>query len=107
MKPTEKTLVQGDSYTTDSILIKPSIANYVEVTIYWKLLAKDFEDEGKLSIKIEPMVHEVLDTHYVHNAEQEREEVDFSLIQRPVNHHMLHGFVDFSNKESDYTFVKV
>lgn len=107
VKPTEKTLVQGDSYTTDSIFLKPMIATASIVTIHWKLLARDFEDSGTLRIKIEPMFHQVISILHVESAKDEKEEFTFELIKRPGSRQMLNGFIDYDDNETDYTFVKL
>src|SRR5690606_19543963 len=105
IKPTEKTLVQGDSYTSDNIYLKPTLALQTEVTVYWKLLARDFEDDGKLEVKIEPHYHRVFNTRHVETVDEEKIETSYGLIQRPGSRDILHGDINFSDKDSDYTFV--
>ncbi|UOE48698.1 hypothetical protein MTO98_30320 [Mucilaginibacter sp. SMC90] len=104
IKPKEKIIVQGDSYTTGSIFLKPTLAVKSEVTLYWKLLARDFEDSGKLIIKIEPRYYTVLNKHDVETIGEEKEEISYGLIQRPGNFNIMGGGVYFTDKDSNYTF---
>jgi len=106
VKPTENILVQGDSYTTGSIYLKPTIAKETDVTIYWKILARDFKDSGKLTVKIAPLYHRVVNTNFVESAAEEEEQISFSLIERPGQRHPLDNKVNFSDNESDYTFTE-
>jgi len=106
VKPTERIVVQGDSYTTDSIYLKPFIGQKTEITLYWKILGRDFEDSGKLTVKIDPLYYEVVEKHLVDRIEDEKQETSFSLIFRPGYRHPLSGSVTFSDKESNYTFTE-
>lgn len=104
VKPDERTLVQGDSYTADDIYLKPEIGKECEIAINWRLLARDFEDEGKLTIKVQPRYHKTVNEHYVTSMDELKDEtVSYSLIKRPGNRDWL-GRVNYTNKESDYTF---
>jgi len=104
VKPEERTLVQGDSYTADDIYLKPEIGKECEIAVHWRLLARDFEDEGKLTIKIQPRYHKTVNEHYVTSMDELKDEtVSYSLIKRPGNRDWL-GRVNYTNKESDYTF---
>ncbi len=51
--PQKNILVGDDIFTSDSIYIKPSATNY-EIIVNWKLISKDFKDEGKLKIIVNP-----------------------------------------------------
>lgn len=104
IKPTEKILVQRNSYTSNSIYFEPSLAVQTDITIYWKLLARDFTDNGKLSLKVEPLYHHVYNRHHLEASEEERKETSFGLIKRPGHRHILTGDISFSDKESDYSF---
>lgn len=105
IKPIENVLVQGNSYTSDSIYFKPLIAVQTDVTIYWKILARDFKDNGKLSLKVEPLYNRIFNVHYVEVPEEERKETSFGLIKRPGQRNILTGNISFSDKESDYVFI--
>jgi len=107
VKPSEKILVPGDSYTTGYIYLKPPWAKKGNVTIYWKLLSKDFQDSGKLAIKINPLYHQVTNTFYVETIEEVREEYRFSLIERPGGQNCIDNSIKYSDNESDYNFVEL
>ena len=107
IKPRERILVQGDSYDSDYIYLEPLVAKHTEITVHWKLLSRDFEDNGKLRIKIDPVFHQVFNTHYVESADEEKEVTSFGLIKRPGHRHMLDGRIIYSDNDSDYTFVKL
>lgn len=51
--PLKKILVGHDSYTSDEFYIKPKAEAY-EIEIKWKLLSKDFKDQGVLKLFVKP-----------------------------------------------------
>jgi hypothetical protein len=51
--PKETTLVNDDTLASEDIFIKP-FPEKSKITIHWKLLSKDFKDEGKLIINTLP-----------------------------------------------------
>ena len=107
IKPFEKSIVQRDGYTSRSIYLKPKIAVNSDVLISWKLLARDFEDGGKLLLKIRPLYHQVVNEYEVETLEKEGTKVNYSLIKRPGNRNILDQRVNFSDYVSDYNFVEL
>lgn len=105
IRPDKSVLVQGDNYTTSSIFLKPELAKRTEIRLFWKLLAKDFEDEGELLIKIEPLVYHVITEHFVANENEVREESNFGFIQRPKNMPSFDGRSWFTDDDSKYVCV--
>jgi hypothetical protein len=53
--PIHKMLVGDDTHVFDKIRIKPN-AEPSDITIHWKLISKDFKDEGKLTLRIVPEI---------------------------------------------------
>lgn len=104
IQPTEKTLVQKDSFTSGSFYIKPFWDRACEVRLKWKLLARDFEDTGELLIKIEPKYFVVENKVYVISAEEERVTTEIGLIKRAGSYNVFHGTSRYTDRESDYTF---
>jgi len=51
--PKKNILVGDDTYSSDDFFIKPSPNEY-EIIVNWKLISKDFKDEGKLKIIVKP-----------------------------------------------------
>lgn len=51
--PKKNILVGDDIFSSDNIFIKPSPNEY-EIIVNWKLISKDFKDEGKLKIIVKP-----------------------------------------------------
>jgi hypothetical protein len=51
--PKKNILVGDDTFTSDDIFIKLS-SNEYEIIVNWKLISKDFKDEGKLKIIVKP-----------------------------------------------------
>jgi len=51
--PKKNILVGDDTYSSDDIFIKLSPNEY-EIDVSWKLISKDFKDEGKLKIIVKP-----------------------------------------------------
>ena len=51
--PKKNILVGDDTYSSDDIYIKPAPKEY-EIVVSWKLISKDFKDEGKLNILVRP-----------------------------------------------------
>lgn len=51
--PKNNILVSDDTFVSDDIFIKLSPNEY-EITVNWKLISKDFKDEGKLKIMVKP-----------------------------------------------------
>ncbi len=51
--PKKNILVGDDSFSSDEIFIKPSPTEH-EIIVNWKLISKDFKDEGKLKIIVKP-----------------------------------------------------
>ncbi|EOR94533.1 hypothetical protein ADIARSV_2295 [Arcticibacter svalbardensis MN12-7] len=107
IKPFEKSIVQRDSYTSRSIYLKPKLAVESDVVIRWKLLARDFEDEGTLLIQIRPLYYLVSNEYEVDTLDEEKVEVTYSLINRPGIRNMLDNQIQYSDDVSDYTFVNL
>lgn len=51
--PKETILVGDDTFVSDDIFIKPSPYEY-EIIVNWKLISKDFKDEGQLKVLVKP-----------------------------------------------------
>lgn len=51
--PKKTILVGDDTFVSDDIFIKPSPSEY-EIIVNWKLISKDFKDEGQLKIVVKP-----------------------------------------------------
>jgi hypothetical protein len=51
--PKKTILVGEDTFVSDDIFIKPSPNEY-EIIVNWKLISKDFKDEGQLKILVKP-----------------------------------------------------
>jgi hypothetical protein len=51
--PKKNILVGDDTFSSDDIFIKPLPKEY-EIMVNWKLISKDFKDEGKLKIIVKP-----------------------------------------------------
>lgn len=51
--PKKSILVGDDEFTSDDIFLKPFPKNY-EILVRWKLISKDFKDEGTLKLIIKP-----------------------------------------------------
>ena len=51
-EPSDQTLVQKDHIITDDICIRPMVEHSQEVTLKWKLVSEDFDDEGVLTIQL-------------------------------------------------------
>lgn len=101
IKPNEKSLVQNDYFTSGSFFLKPLLSdgNY-DVRLNWKLLSRDFTEEGTLIIKILPKFHKVIIDNEIDDNEEEREEISFKLIDRKGMRQI--GGVEYLDKESDY-----
>lgn len=51
--PRKSILVGDDTFTSDDVFIKPFPKEY-EIPVAWKLISKDFKEQGKLTLKIQP-----------------------------------------------------
>lgn len=76
-----------------------------DITLNWRLLARDFEDSGKLLIKIQPKYHTVIHKHYVDTPEEEKDDQVITLVKRAGTYGMMPGRgPNYMDKESDYNF---
>jgi hypothetical protein len=71
LKPMSDTLVPNDMYGFDVFYLYPNPEIYT-ITVSWKFLSRDYQDEGKLEIKIIPDIDEKLKTVYIQNEEEVR-----------------------------------
>ncbi len=82
--PVDSILVGEDTFVTDEIFIKPVPKNYV-LNITWKLISKDFKDQGELSINVEPTIKyktkEVLVEDPLKVGSKEKDLEDYILIE--------------------------
>lgn len=53
--PQKKILVGDDTFTSDEFYIKPKSEEY-EIEVNWKLISKDFKDEGILKLLVKPEI---------------------------------------------------
>jgi hypothetical protein len=104
IKPSNSILVQNDSISSGSIYLDPLIGQPADVKVYWKLLSRDFEDSGSLEIKIQPLFHKEVITHYIDDPQQEKETESITLIKRKGSRQILTGALHFEDKESDFKF---
>jgi hypothetical protein len=58
IRPKDNILVQNDSITFDEICIRP-IVGESDITLQWKLVAKDYADQGELTIKVNAVIEEI------------------------------------------------
>ncbi len=102
IKPYEKTLVQSDSFITDYIYIKPVVGGYEKVNLNWKLLSRDFNCNGTLTIEIDPQYYTVDNNYFVDNQSEVAITENISLIKRRG----IHGIngIQYLDKETDYKF---
>lgn len=65
--PLRSILVSGDTFISEDIYLKPS---YTEksVLLNWKLISKDFKENGQLKINLDPLIEEDSLTYYVDHA---------------------------------------
>lgn len=92
-EPTETVLVQKDSITSDELCIRPISDKPQVVKVDWRLVAKDFNKSGQLTININtkikdkseveeyeyPLEEEVRLENYFENSEDEIENTDNQL----------------------------
>jgi hypothetical protein len=71
--PIRKTLVGDDSISSDDIQIKP-LHEEREVIIHWKLISKDFKDEGRLKLTLVPEIVKDYETVIVEDPSEVRTE---------------------------------
>jgi hypothetical protein len=102
VNPLLNTLVQDDYFFSNKLYIKPLKNKCSEVTLKWKLIAKDFQDTGSLAIWMRPKY--VLDEefYYVSDPSNVKEMIEYSLIKRKGMINI--GSTQFFDKESDFTF---
>ena len=56
--PQEKILVSEDTFISEEFFIKPFPRDY-EINVKWKLISKDFKDEGELKIIVKPQIIDI------------------------------------------------
>jgi hypothetical protein len=71
INPTNNVLVSEDVFLSDSIFIKPRPIESI-IKINWKLLSKDFKDEGQLIINVQPEFIPIYSTEWVEEKSQVR-----------------------------------
>jgi len=94
IEPYSSVLVPSDSFSTKGIYIKPKIGQRGKVMIKWKLLSRDFEDEGELIIIIVPKYNIERVETYVENKSDEGETFEVGLIKRTLDPSLFGGFSD-------------
>lgn len=67
--PVEKILVGDDVYESNYFYIKPKPENY-EIEINWKLISKDFKDDGVLKLFVKPYIERSESTEYVESISE-------------------------------------
>lgn len=65
-------LVQKDCFSSDTICLKPLSDKPSEVFIHWSIISKDYNDEGRLLLKIKPELRIKEETIIVDNVADER-----------------------------------
>lgn len=53
IRPEKSILVGDDSVKSEAIFLKPLSIEY-EIILKWKLISKDFKDNGELILKVQP-----------------------------------------------------
>jgi hypothetical protein len=83
--PHIKILVGDDTFNSDDFFIKPLPKDY-EITLKWKLISKDFKDEGALKLLIRPGIAKNREIIYVEDLKDVRieggEEFDDVIVQK-------------------------
>ncbi|BFM44009.1 hypothetical protein CFS9_26500 [Flavobacterium sp. CFS9] len=75
--PKKTILVGDDTFISDDIFIKP-VPNEYEIIVNWKLISKDFKDEGQLKILVKPDFERVYQEFLVEDPlKVETKESDF------------------------------
>jgi len=92
--PYNSVLVSSDGFTTRGIYVKPTMGKIGEVLLKWKLLSRDFEDEGQLVISIIPKYNIERTETFVEDEHEEGETFEISLIQRKLDPGLFGGFSD-------------
>lgn len=83
--PRNTVLVGDDSFITDEIFIKPLPTSY-PIIVKWKLISRDFQDNGHLTINVEPHVTERSRIVKVENASYLKPDeviIQDSIIEKP------------------------
>lgn len=70
--PSQDPLVQKDNTCSDTICLKPIAEKPSEVFIYWQIVAKDYNDEGKLLLRIKPEIKTKEETIYIDDVSEEK-----------------------------------
>lgn len=65
--PRTPVLVGDDTFVTDEMFIKPLPKNY-SLIVKWKLVSRDFRDNGELKINVDPQIKEQVKTEYVNSS---------------------------------------
>lgn len=102
IKPNEKILVQKDYINSGNFYLEPMNIEYSKVKLNWKFLSRDYTDLGYLIIEINPKFHLKILEKEIESPEEEREEINISLIKRPGIQQF--GRIEYFDKESDYHF---
>lgn len=103
IKPKESSLVQNDYFISGSFYVKPLISeNSKDIKVHWKLLSKDFTDEGTLIIKIVPKFYKVNLKIEIKDDDVEKVETSYKLIDRRGMRQI--GGINYFDKISDYDF---
>jgi len=83
-EPSKNFITQKDYSVSKKVILTPKLAKEGVIKIKWTLLARDFSDEGKLTINVRPKYIERKKTMYVLRSEKCKSEVEFS-------HKMIEG----------------
>lgn len=77
-EPTKNFIIQKDYSLSKKIILIPNIAEEGKIKIKWSFLARDFNNEGEMTIMIEPKFIERQTTMYVLKEEDCKTEIEFS-----------------------------
>ncbi|MDB5111688.1 MAG: hypothetical protein JWR67_2802 [Mucilaginibacter sp.] len=94
IKPDELVLVPSDGFMTKGIYVKPNIGLESIIKLKWKLLSRDFEDNGELIISIVPRYLIEKRTEYLSLELLDEQTEEISLIQRKQSLNPMDGFSD-------------
>lgn len=70
--PVNEILVSDDTMSFDTINLKPFHDRETKLLISWKLLSKDFKDEGQLTLVVVPEIKRTITTKLVYDSSEVR-----------------------------------